>query len=100
MEEMKMPELGIGERVEEVIFDNSELKTVRISYRGYADEVGVMRAQEEGEWINVIKGEIALTVGEKAVTLKTAQKTFIPSCTPYRVNATSDPCMVLAVFHK
>lgn len=100
MEELKMPELSLGERVEEIIFDNAELKTVRISYRAFSDEVGTTRAQEEGEWLSVIKGEIALTVGKNAVTLKSAQKTFIPSGTPYRVESTSDPCMVLAVFHK
>ena len=100
MEEMKMPELALGEIAEEVIFDNAEIKTVRIAMRAFCDEDGAVRKQEEGEWISVIKGEVTLTVGDKRVELKTAQKTFIPSLTPYRFESSSDPCALLAVFHK
>ena len=100
MEELKVPEIGVGEMAEEIIFDNVELKTVRYTFRGFSDGEGATRAQEEGEWLSVLKGEITLVVGEKTVTLKNAQKTFIPSMTPYKIVNTSDPCMVLAVFHK
>lgn len=100
MEELKIPDLQLGQRVEEVVFDNAELRTVRISYRAYSDAPDITRGQVEGEWLSVLKGEITLTIGQKSVTLKNAQKTFIPSETPYRVESTSDPCMVLAVFHK
>ena len=100
MEEMKMPELNEGEKIEEVIFDNAEIKTVRVSMRAYRDQDGVTHSQEEGEWISVIKGEVTFEVADKTVCIKTAQKTFIPSGAPYRVNASSDPCVLLVVYHK
>ena len=100
MQEMKMPELQLGEKAEEIIFDNSEITTARITMRAYADPEGVARQREEGEWISIIRGEVSLRVGEKDVHLKGAQKTFVPSMTAVRIVESTDPCVLLSVLHK
>ena len=100
MQEMKMPELQLGEKVEEIIFDNSEIRTARITMRAYVDQGGEFTCREEGEWISVIRGEVSLKVGEKDVHLRGAQKAFVPSMTPVKIVDSTDPCVLLSVLHK
>lgn len=100
MNEMKTPEIKLGEIIEETVFDNSEIRTERITLSAFADEEGYFRSQEEGEWLSAIKGRAVLTVGDKRVELVSPKKVFIPSKTPYRYEESDELTMLLAVFHK